>query len=101
MYLVYFGGGGFGAGYPVGSSMRALKESVNRGHFYVWANKKDTVVDGSGKLCVAANYFPAWTEEKITYPVVGDWSVCEPWKLKKGDRRGRQRLGAERVAQAF
>ena len=46
---------------------------VDRGHFYVWANKKGTVVDARGHLCVAGNYTPAWTEGKCTYLVLGGW----------------------------
>ena len=47
--------------------------SVDRGHFYVWANKKGTVRDASGCLCVAANYEPAWTEAKQKYAVKAEW----------------------------
>ena len=47
--------------------------SVNRGHFYVWANKRGTVRDARGKLCVAANYEPAWTDAKQTYAVKAEW----------------------------
>ena len=56
------------------------QESVDRGHFYVWANKKGTVRDASGNLCVAANYEPAWTEAKEKYAVKAEW----PEKLWKG-----------------
>ena len=47
--------------------------SVNRGHFYVWANKRGTVRDAQGSLCVAANYEPAWTNAKQTYAVKAEW----------------------------
>ena len=47
--------------------------SVNRGHFYVWANKRGTVRDAQGRLCVAANYEPAWTDAKETYAVKAEW----------------------------
>ena len=47
--------------------------SVDRGHFYVYANKKGTARDSKGCLCVAANYEPAWTSAKETYPVKAEW----------------------------
>ena len=47
--------------------------SVSRGHFYVWANKRGTVRDASGKLFVATNYEPAWTDAKQTYAVKAEW----------------------------
>ena len=46
--------------------------SVDRGHFYVWANKKGTVVDDMGCLCVAANYTPSFAEGSCSY-VVKAW----------------------------
>ena len=47
--------------------------SVDRGHFYVWANKRGTVQDTGGRLCVAANYEPAWTDAKQKYAVKAEW----------------------------
>ena len=55
------------------SRSKQWRTSVDRGHFYVWANKKGTVRDSDGKLCVAANYEPAWTESKDTYSVKAEW----------------------------
>jgi len=46
--------------------------SLDRGHFYVYANKKGTVVDDGSALCVAGNYTPAWTDGASTY-VVKAW----------------------------
>ena len=43
--------------------------SMDRGHFYVWANKKGTVVDETGALCVSGNYAPAWTGNPCSYVV--------------------------------
>ena len=58
--------------------------SVDRGHFYVWANKKGTVREANGKLCVAANYEPAWTHAKETYAVKAEWPE-KLWKEYKLD----------------
>ena len=50
----------------------------------MWANKKGTQVDETGRLCVAANYFPAWTGEKCTYQVLGKWAetLWQQYKLE-------------------
>ena len=37
------------------------QQSVNRGFFYVWANKEGTQKTASGELCVAGDYEPCWT----------------------------------------
>ena len=44
---------------------RRWRVSVDRGHFYVCANKKGTVRDAAGKLCVAA-YFVAPRSQRLT-----------------------------------
>ena len=67
-------------------SGRRWQVSVDRGHFYVWANKKGTVRNASGSLCVAANYEPAWTEAKETYEVKAEWPE-QLWKAYKLDDR--------------
>jgi hypothetical protein len=56
-----------------GWNKKQWQVSVDRGHFYVWANKKGTVQDEMGVLCVAGNYTPAWTEGVCTYAVGGTW----------------------------
>ena len=61
---------------------RRWRVSVDRGHFYVYANKKGAVRDSSGKLCVEANYEPAWTEARETYEVKADWPE-KLWKAYK------------------
>ena len=60
--------------------------SVDRGHFYVWANKKGTVRDKAGNLCVAANYEPAWTSATERYDVRAEWPE-KLWKAYKLDDR--------------
>ena len=49
------------------------QESVDRGFFYVWADKVGTARDGSQQLCVAGNRQPAWTDAPCTYAVKGAW----------------------------
>ena len=59
---------------------------MDRGHLYVYANKKGTVRDASGSLCAAANYEPAWTEAKETYEVRVEWPE-KLWKAYKMEDR--------------
>ena len=46
--------------------------SLDRGFFYCWADKLGTA-RVRGEQCVAGNYTPAWTGDKQTYPVKGEW----------------------------
>ena len=52
---------------------KKLQESLNRGFFYVFANKEGTVRNASGELLVAGNYEPAWTDARCKYTVKGQW----------------------------
>ena len=56
-----------------GFCKKKLQESLDRGFFYVWADKIGTQRGRDGKECVAGNYFPAWTGERCTYVVKGAW----------------------------
>ena len=69
--------------------------SMDRGHFYVWANKRGTVVDASGALCRAGNCEPARARLEGTtlqgvgstthkYKVSGDWprKLWQEFKLE-------------------
>ena len=68
------------------SRSKHWQTSVDRGHFYVWANKKGTVRDSKGCLCVAANYEPAWVAAKETYVVKAEWpeKLWRAYKLEDG-----------------
>ena len=68
------------------SRSKHWQTSVDRGHFYVWANKKGTARDSKGCLCVAANYEPAWTAAKETYVVKAAWpeKLWRAYKLDDG-----------------
>ena len=61
---------------------RRWRASLDRAHFYCWANKLGTVVDDSGQLCVKGNYAPAWTQNSRTYAVEGPWPL-KLWKAYK------------------
>ena len=65
-----------------GWSKKRWQTSVDRGHFYCWADKRGTVRDSSGKQCLAGNYEPAWTGAACSYAVLGPWSE-KLWKAYK------------------
>ena len=64
-----------------GLCRKKLQVSIDRGFFYVWANKFGTVQHTSGELC-AGNYAPVWTTEKYRYQVLGAWPE-KLWKQRK------------------
>ncbi|CAE7641355.1 unnamed protein product [Symbiodinium pilosum] len=47
-----------------GVCRKKVQQSIDRGMFYVWADKVGTVRLGTGDLCVAANYEPCWTKKQ-------------------------------------
>ena len=52
-----------------------LQQSINRGMFYVWADKIGTCRDEFGNPCVDGNYGPAWTEGFLMrYRVLSKWA---------------------------
>ena len=61
---------------------RRFQQSVDRGFFYVWADKIGTVRDGAGKPCVTGNYAPCWEAGPCSYPVPGRWPE-NLWKERK------------------
>ena len=68
-----------------GINGRRFQQSVDRGMFYVWANKKGTVRDMEGGLCVVGNYAPCWTKPRkgvFRYEVRGKWPE-KLWKQYK------------------
>jgi curved DNA-binding protein CbpA len=64
---------------------RKLQQSLDRGFFYVWANKVGTVRGGDGELLVAGNYEPAWTRAQCTYTVAGSFldKLFKAYKLSE------------------
>ena len=69
-----------------GFCKKKLQESLDRGFFYCWANKKGTQTDSEGRECTEGNYSPAWTEERCTYAVKGPWpeKLWKAYKLESG-----------------
>lgn len=65
-----------------GLCRKRLQQSIDRGHFYAWANKLGTLTDATGSLCVASNYAPSWTDEPNRYQVLGAWPE-KLWKSHK------------------
>ena len=58
-----------------GVNKRKVQESINRGFFYVYADKIGTERDAKGRPCVAGNYWPVWEDDALfRYPVNGKWA---------------------------
>ena len=66
-----------------GFATKRWQASVDRAHFYVFADKIGTVRGSSGELCVKGNYTPAWTDGACKYRVQGDWAqkLWQSYKL--------------------
>lgn len=65
-----------------GLCRKKIQQSIDRGMFYVWADKIGTVRDADGQPCVAGNYEPCWTACPLTYAVLGKWPEAL-WKQRK------------------
>ena len=65
-----------------GINRKRAQESMNRGFFYVWADKIGTVRETSGAECVDGNYMPCWTNCSAKYGVSGRWPQ-KLWQLRK------------------
>jgi len=65
---------------------RYPQECIDRGMFYVWADKIGTVQDAAGKPVVEGNYFPCWVQGQKgrfeKYSVKGAWPE-KLWKKRK------------------
>ena len=58
-----------------GFCRKKLQQSIDRGMFYVWADKIGTCRDECGNPCVTGNYGPAWTEGFLMrYRVMSKWA---------------------------
>ena len=65
-----------------GLRRKKLQSSIDRGFFYVWANKVGTVSNTGGEPCVRGNYEPVWTQQRYRYQVLGAWPE-KLWKQRK------------------
>ena len=69
-----------------GICRRKYQQSVDRGMFYVFADKKGTVKGADGKPIWAGNYAPAWVEGvQATYAVMKEWpqTLWTQYKLER------------------
>ena len=55
---------------------------VDRGFFYVYADKIGTVQKASGDVLTEGNYLPCWTSSERNYQVLGKWPETL-WKQRK------------------
>ena len=69
-----------------GICRRKVQQSIDRGMFYVWADKVGTVRDARGSPCRDGNYTPAWTLDRTTYQVKSVWpeTLWKQYKLTHG-----------------
>ena len=65
-----------------GLCRKKLQQSIDRGMFYVWADKIGTHRLPDGGLCVSGNYQPCWTKATLSYQVLGKWPEAL-WKQRK------------------
>ena len=65
-----------------GRNKRNPQQSLDRGFFYVFANKIGTCTDEVGSPCVHGNYAPNWTDMSYRYEVLGDWPE-KLWKRRQ------------------
>ena len=47
-----------------GLCRKRMQVSMDRGFYYVWADKEGTVRNDAGKPCVEGNYGPVWSDAK-------------------------------------
>ena len=65
-----------------GLSKKHFQRSVDRGMFYVWADKIGTIFAPDNKPFTDGNYTPCWTDCAKTYQVLGKWPETL-WKQRK------------------
>ena len=58
------------------------QQSIDRGFFYVFADKVGTQRTAQGGICVAGDYQPCWTQSKKKYRVLGKWAFSL-WQERK------------------
>ena len=64
-------------GQGLNKNPKFLQPSVDRGFFYVYADKEGTQRDAKGNVCVDGNHFPCWVKKKKAshYQVPGKWPL--------------------------
>lgn len=58
------------------------QQSINRGMFYIFADKIGTQRTPKGDICVAGDYQPCWTQIKKRYTVLSKWAFSL-WQDRK------------------
>ena len=66
-----------------GMCRKKLQQSIDRGFFYVFADKEGTVFGQDGMPYTEGNYLPAWTSCTRRYQVLGKWpeSLWKQYKI--------------------
>ena len=64
-------------GQGLNKNPRFLQHSVDRGFFYVYADKEGTQRDAKGDVCVDGNHWPCWVKSTRSshYQVAGKWPL--------------------------
>ena len=65
-----------------GFCRQKMQKSIDRGMFYVYADKEGTQRKADGSLCVEGNYKPVWESRCAKYVVEGRWAE-NLWKARK------------------
>ncbi|CAE7225582.1 unnamed protein product [Symbiodinium natans] len=65
-----------------GLCRKRVQQSIDRGFFYVFADKIGTVRGPDGLVCTEGNYLPCWTSSLLKYQVLGKWPETL-WKQRK------------------
>ena len=63
-------------------STRSAQMSIDRGFFYVWADKIGTQRTAEGAICVDGDYAPVWTSSRKRYRVQRKWAQSL-WEARK------------------
>ena len=63
-------------------STRSFQTSVDRGFFYVFADKLGTLRTAGNKICVDGDYFPVWVGGRKKYKVARKWAQ-NLWEARK------------------
>ncbi len=66
----------------IGLCRKQLQRSIDRGMFYVFADKIGTVFCSEGLPLTTGNYLPCWVSCEKTYQVFGKWPETL-WKQRK------------------
>ena len=82
-----------------GFSKKHFQKSVDRGMFYVWADKIGTVFAEDNTPLTDGNYMPSWTSCAKTYQVLGKWPETL-WKQRKVTSEAYERLLLHQISDA-